>query len=122
MKGTTSTERPLHEFCLIRIKNEVDETKSIVSSHKNVCWKTRPPSITNNDVNQKLEHSNDVNIPLRKPKGQSRMDNPETLATLGTQDTGRRQNKKKTKKTQHRRLIKATRKGKTPLIKHNTED
>ena len=50
------------------------------------------------------------------------MDNPETLATLGTQDTGRRQNKKKTKKTQHRRLIKATRKGKTPLIKHNTED
>ena len=24
----------------------------------------------------------------RKPKGQQRMDNPETLATLGTQDTG----------------------------------
>ena len=27
----------------------------------------------------------------RKPKGQSRMDNPEKLATLGTQDTGQRQ-------------------------------
>ena len=33
----------------------------------------------------------------RKPKGQSRMDNPETLATLGTQDTGQinvRENRK----------------------------
>ena len=29
----------------------------------------------------------------RKPKGQSRMDNPETLATLGTQEIGRRQRK-----------------------------
>ena len=35
----------------------------------------------------------------RKPKGQSKMDNPEKLVTLGTQDTGRKQNKK-----QHRKL------------------
>ena len=33
--------------------------------------------------------------------GQSRMDNPEKLATLGTQDTGRRQTNEK---TQHRKL------------------
>ena len=36
----------------------------------------------------------------RKPKGKYRMDNPQKLATLGTQDTGRRQTKqKKTQKT-----------------------
>ena len=29
----------------------------------------------------------------RKPKGQSRMDNPEKLATYGTLDTGRRPKK-----------------------------
>ena len=29
----------------------------------------------------------------RKPKGQSRMANPDKLATLTTQDTGRRQTK-----------------------------
>ena len=32
---------------------------------------------------------------------QSRMDNPETLATLGTQNTGRRQTKQLQHKTQH---------------------
>jgi hypothetical protein len=38
---------------------------------------------------------------LEKPKVQLRMDNSETLATLGTQDTGRRQTKQI---TQHRKL------------------
>ena len=37
----------------------------------------------------------------RKPNVHSRMDNLETLVTLGTQDTGRRQAKQK---TQHRKL------------------
>jgi len=32
----------------------------------------------------------------KKTKGQSRMDNPEKLATLSTQDTGRRQTQQKT--------------------------
>jgi len=33
---------------------------------------------------------------LRKPRGQSRMDNPEILATPGTEDTGHRQTKHNT--------------------------
>ena len=36
-----------------------------------------------------------VNKRQRKPKGQSRMDNPETLATPGAQDIGGRQVKHK---------------------------
>jgi hypothetical protein len=31
----------------------------------------------------------------RKPKGQSRMDNPDTLVTLGTQDEGKKKTNKK---------------------------
>ena len=39
------------------------------------------------------------------PKGQSRMDNPEKLETLGTQSTGRRQKKnKKTKKQKTKKI------------------
>ena len=39
----------------------------------------------------------------RKPKKQPRMDNPEKLATMGTQDTGRRQATQKTKKDEQHR-------------------
>ena len=35
----------------------------------------------------------------RKPKGQLRMENPEKLAALGTQDTKRRKTKQKTSHT-----------------------
>ena len=34
-----------------------------------------------------------INKCERKPKGQIRMDNPETLTVLGTQDTGQRQSR-----------------------------
>ena len=47
----------------------------------------------------------------RKPKGQSRMDNPEKLVTLGTQDEDKKKNnktinKKKQKKRQQHRKVK----------------
>ena len=40
-----------------------------------------------------------INKRYRKPKGQSRMDNPGSLATLGTYNTGWKQTKYKTRKT-----------------------
>ena len=51
----------------------------------------------------------------RKPKGQSKKDNPELLTTLGTQDTGRRQHKSKPNKARN----KQTKESKT---KHKTQD
>ena len=44
----------------------------------------------------------------KQNKGQSRIDNPEKLATLVTQDTGGRQTKQK---TQHRKLKKDEQRG-----------
>jgi len=41
---------------------------------------------------------------LEITKGQSRMDNPKTLATLGTQDRGRRQTKHKNTTQKTKRL------------------
>ena len=49
--------------------------------------------------NGKYKYHRGANKCQRKPKGQSRMNNPEKPATLGTQDTGRGQAKQK--KTQH---------------------
>ena len=37
-----------------------------------------------------------INKRYIKPKGQERMDSPETMTRMGTQDTGRRQTKLKT--------------------------
>ena len=43
----------------------------------------------------KTQHEDkQTNKRQRKPKGQSRMDNSETLAALGTQDTARKQTHK----------------------------
>ena len=43
-------------------------------------------------------HSNKYTLE-KKPKRQSRIENPEKLATLGTQDTRRRQSKQTNKNT-----------------------
>ena len=48
----------------------------------------------------------------RKPKGQSRMDNPDTLVTLGTQDEG----KKKTNKKKNNNKTTTTKKQKKTTI------
>ena len=53
-----------------------------------------------------------------KPKWQSRMDSPERLATLGTQDTGHRQKKCKIKKQKHNTTKKAKKMSKTDPIKN----
>ena len=55
-----------------------------------------------------LQHVFKPNKRYRKPKGQSRIDNPEKLATLVTQDTGGRQTKQK---TQQRKLKKDEQRG-----------
>jgi len=53
-------------------------------------------------VNSKTSSIFNANKRSRKPKGQSRMDNPEKLATLGTQDSGQKQTKPQIK--QQRKL------------------
>ena len=45
---------------------------------------------------------------MRNPKGQPRMDNPETLATPDTQDTRRRHTQRKKNHTRHRKLQRLT--------------
>jgi len=64
------------------------------------CWFQRPETCGRLTFGNKRQ---------RKPKGQSRMDNPGKLATLGTQDTGRRQAIHKNI-TQHRKLKRLRRK------------
>ena len=47
---------------------------------------------------RKMLHTVQGNKRQRIPKGQSRTDNPEIQATLGTEDTRRRQTKQKTQR------------------------
>ena len=49
-----------------------------------------------------------VNKRQRKPKEQSKTDNPETLPILGTQDTGRRQTKQKNKTNKNTKTTQET--------------
>ena len=53
-----------------------------------------------------LYHNTDKH--LKKPKGQSRMDNPEKLATLGMQDAGCRQTKQTKNTTRKRKKMSNT--------------
>ena len=47
-----------------------------------------------------------INIKVNQTKGQSRIDNSDKLAALGTQDAGRRQTKAKQNKTKQTHKIK----------------
>ena len=49
-----------------------------------------------------FERTTYVNKRVSKPKGRSRMDDPETPATLGSQDEGKQKQAKNT--TQHRNI------------------
>jgi len=68
-----------------------------------ICIVLEPSHLYHADVQHVI--SSEFNKRWRQPKGQSRIDNQEILATLGTQNTGRSpRQKKKQKKTQHRNL------------------
>ena len=53
----------------------------------------QPRETTNIGYTRHRTKKNKANKRQRKQKGQSRMDNPEKLPTLGKQDTGRRKTK-----------------------------
>jgi hypothetical protein len=58
-----------------------------------------------NGQSRENQRSNQEWTIQRKPKEQSRMDNPETLATLGNKTKNKdKQNKTKQNKTKHRKL------------------
>ena len=86
-----------HFRILSRNKNRRDHLR-ILFRNKNRLYGgpynyTKTPKTTETTVHRLFHHF--VNK-RRNSKGQSRMDNPETLATLGKQHTGRKQAKTKT--------------------------
>ena len=66
-----------------------------------IIWKEAPWNILPTQQYSGICKDTCANKRYRKLKGQSRMEKPEKLATLGTQYTGRRQT---TQKIQHKKI------------------
>ena len=68
--------------------------RSINILYRNIGTSRKRPSKVNKIPSKRLKQPK--NVFLRLLKGQSRMDNPQKLATLGTQDTKRRRSQQTT--------------------------
>ena len=57
-------ETPLHQVCLIRIKEQVDEKRSTVCTHRYaaVCWKNTSTNDNKYVVNLNLNHVDDISF------------------------------------------------------------
>jgi uncharacterized protein YabN with tetrapyrrole methylase and pyrophosphatase domain len=109
-------------FCT-HVQEDFEDTKGVIKIHKSQMYRQHndykeKDKRTNNDVQNTTQKTKDTNHSkqskskkskqhtkqfvlnkrLRKPTGQSRNDNPETLSMLSTQDTGRRQTKQRKKR------------------------
>jgi hypothetical protein len=69
-----------------------------MAKYGNGCEVLQDGCIETKQITKKVHLSSQVNKRLRKWKGKLRMDSPEKLLTLGTQDIRQRQTKQKTQK------------------------